>query len=320
MVTEMASASASAGEPVLSTRGLVKRFGALVAVDGLDLEVWPCTCVGLLGPNGAGKTTTVEILEGLQRPDGGEVRVLGLSWQQDADEIRQAIGVQLQVTEFYDKLTVFEVLRLFRALYVEGRDPEEVIDWVGLREKRDGRVATLSGGQKQRLALGCALISRPRLLFLDEPTTGLDPQARRRVWELVERFLSEGGTVLLTTHYMDEAERLCDQLVIVDEGRVVARGTPREMIARLGAESVVEFRPDPPQALTAERLAGLDGVREVRPGKELWTLVVTDTPLAIGGLFALAHECAARIEDLRTHRPTLEDVFVDLTGKHLRDG
>ncbi len=306
---------------VVRARGLVKRYGELVAVDGVDLEVHAGACLGVLGPNGAGKTTTIEVLEGLKQPDAGEVRVLGLDWRRSAQEIRGHIGVQLQATEFQEKLTVFEVLRMFRCFYDRGREPDEVIALVGLEEKRSSRVGALSGGQKQRLALGCALVNHPRILFLDEPTTGLDPQARRRVWEIVETFKGEGGTVLLTTHYMEEAERLSDDLVILDHGRVIARGSPRAIVASLEAESVVEFTPSggDPRPFPAQELRALDGVRSVRFEKESIVLSVTRTQAAIAGLFALAGRTGTALDDLRTHRPTLEDVFVSLTGKHLRD-
>jgi ABC-2 type transport system ATP-binding protein len=312
---------APTSEPVVVTRGLVKRYGALVAVNGIDLEARAGTTLGLLGPNGAGKTTTIEILEGLKPADEGEVRVLGLDWKHSAAEIRHEIGVQLQATEFQEKLQVVEVLRMFRAFYRRARDLDEIVGWIGLEEKRQSRVGTLSGGQKQRLALGCALLSRPRVLFLDEPTTGLDPQARRRVWELVEAFVAEGGTVLLTTHYMEEAERLCDDLVIVDQGRVIARGSPRSIVASLGADSVVEFEAadDGAPPFAEAELAALPGVRSVRFEKERVVLTVTRSQEAIAGLFALAERRSRALSDLRTHRATLEDVFVMLTGKHLRD-
>ena len=308
------------GERALVARGLVKRFGDVTAVDGLDLELAAGTCLGLLGPNGAGKTTTIEMLEGLKAPDAGEIRVLGLSWKDSAAQIRAAIGVQLQATEFQEKLTVFETLRMFRAFYDDVRSEEEAIRFVGLEEKRDARVGTLSGGQKQRLALATALLNRPKVLFLDEPTTGLDPQARRRVWELVHAFKQEGGTVLLTTHYMDEAEQLCDDLAIVDHGKVIARGSPRAVIDSLGAESVVEFTlaAGTPELELAE-LGALAGVSSVRREVERVVLSVTRTQDAIAALFALCARRSAPIEDLRTHRPTLEDVFVSLTGKPLRD-
>jgi ABC-2 type transport system ATP-binding protein len=300
----------------------VKRYGDLVAVDGIDLEVRRGHCLAVLGPNGAGKTTTIEILEGLKPPDAGEVRVLGRAWDGHAREIQERIGVQLQETEFQDKISVAELLRMFRSFYRDGLDLDSVIETVGLEEKRDAHVKTLSGGQKQRLALGCALLNRPEILFLDEPTTGLDPQARRRVWDVVEEFKSGGGTVVLTTHYMEEAERLADDVMIVDRGRVIARGSPAAIIASLEAESVVSFSlaGADPREVTEDELGGLDGVRSVRYEGGAITLSVVHTQDVIAGLFALLERRGLVLEDLRTHRPTLEDVFVSLTGKHLRDG
>jgi ABC-2 type transport system ATP-binding protein len=238
---------------------LVKRYGDVVAVDGLSFVVNRGECFGLLGPNGAGKTTTIEILEGLLEPDAGDVDVLGLTWQEHEGELRQRLGVQLQETQLGDKLTVEETLRLFRSFYHRGRTLDELLRIVELESKRHSWVGRLSGGQKQRLAVACALAGDPDLLFLDEPTTGLDPQSRRQLWALLAHFRQQGGTILLTTHYMDEAETLCDRVAIVDHGKVIAEGPPPELIAALGAPKVV------------------------------------------------------------THQGTLEDVFVALTGRHLRE-
>ncbi|HVS20046.1 MAG TPA: ABC transporter ATP-binding protein [Planctomycetota bacterium] len=300
---------------------MVKRYGDLTAVDGLDLEVERGTCLGLLGPNGAGKTTTIEMLEGLKRPDAGELAILGLDWQRDARAIRAAIGVQLQETDLLAKLTVAETVRMFRAFYTDTRTIDEVLDIIGLQEKRDARVDDLSGGQKQRLALGCAMVHRPEILFLDEPTTGLDPQARRRMWEVIEDFLAGGGTVLLTTHYMEEAERLSQRVLIVDHGRAIASGTPREVIESLGAENIVELglgdQDGQPDDAT---LLALPGVASVTSDNGHLRLSVTDTQACLAALLALLDARGLAVEDLRTHRPTLEDVFVALTGKHLRDG
>jgi len=310
----------------IRARGLVKRYGTLVAVDGIDLEVERGSCLGLLGPNGAGKTTTIEMLEGLKTPDAGEIEILGRSWGAAGDQIRQRIGVQLQETDLLAKLTVLETLRLFASLYRAPRAVGEVLTQIGLDEKRRTRVDALSGGQKQRLAIGCALVSRPEVLFLDEPTTGLDPQARRHLWEVVEEFKEGGGTVLLTTHYMEEAERLSDRVVIVDRGQVIAEGTPREVIDSLGAENIVELRlragegQPLPLHLDDAALLALPGVSAVARDDHALRLSVTDTQRSLGALLALLRERGQEVEDLRTHRPTLEDVFVTLTGKHLRDG
>ena len=300
--------------------GLVKRFDDLVAVNGLDLEVRTGSCLALLGPNGAGKTTAIEMIEGLQRPDAGTIEVLGRTWTTDADGIRARIGVQLQETRLQEKVTARETLTLFRSFYHSGRDVDETLELVGLTEKRDARVENLSGGQHQRLTLACALVSRPELLFLDEPTTGLDPQARRRVWEIVEAFKGEGGTVLLTTHYMEEAERLAEEVVIVDAGQVIALGTPAAVIADLHADSIVELFPAEGADLDEADLAGLPGVGEVRREGAAFTLVSSDTQASVGALLAHLAERGVRLESLQTHAPTLEDVFVALTGKHLRDG
>ncbi|HEY3746992.1 MAG TPA: ABC transporter ATP-binding protein [Gemmatimonadaceae bacterium] len=216
--------------PALRVQGLRKSYSDVVAVDGLDLEVRAGECFGLLGPNGAGKTTTIEICEGLLTADSGSVEVLGRRWETDADDLRELLGIQLQDTQLSEKLTVDETLTLFQSFYRDARDVGEVIDQVELGEKRQSRVGGLSGGQKQRLAVACALVGNPQLLFLDEPTTGLDPVSRRGLWDLIAKFQAEGKTIVLTTHYMEEAERLCDRVAIVDHGHVIALGAPQELI------------------------------------------------------------------------------------------
>ena len=225
--------------PAVRCEHLKKRYSDVVAVDGLSLTVERGECFGLLGPNGAGKTTTIEILEGLLTPDAGDVDVLGLRWADHQGELRQRLGIQLQETQLGDKLTVEETLRLFRSFYTRGRTIDELIGIVELESKRTSRVGKLSGGQKQRLSFACAIAGDPDLLFLDEPTTGLDPQSRRQLWTLLDQFRSRGGTILLTTHYMDEAEFLCDRVAIVDHGRIIAQGTPKELIAQLGAPKII---------------------------------------------------------------------------------
>ena len=239
--------------------GLVKRYADVVAVDGLSFDVARGECFGLLGPNGAGKTTTVEILEGLLVPDAGDVEILGLRWKTSERSLRERLGIHLQETQLNDKLTVEEMLRLFRSFYRRGRPVSELLQIVELESKRASRVGALSGGQKQRLSLACAVAGDPDLLFLDEPTTGLDPQSRRQLWDVLGHFRAGGGTILLTTHYMDEAQTLCDRVAIVDHGKLIALGTPQELIASLAAPRVV------------------------------------------------------------VHHGTLEDVFMSLTGRHLRD-
>jgi ABC-2 type transport system ATP-binding protein len=299
------------------TRGLVKRYGDLVAVDGVDLRARAGTCLGVLGPNGAGKTTTIEILEGLTRADAGEALIFGETWDAGGRALRQRIGVQLQETNLPPKLTVLEALQVFASFYEAPRPVFEVLGLVGLDEKRHARIASLSGGQHQRLALGCAVIGDPDLLFLDEPTTGLDPQARRRVWEIVEQFKASGRTVLLTTHYMDEAERLADDLVILDQGRIISEGTPQEIIRSLGAENVISVEVDGDFDLAA--LGLLEGVLEARVDAGRAELQVARTDEVLPRVVAAVREAGTRIEDLHVHRPTLEDVFVTLTGRHIRD-
>ena len=300
--------------------GLRKAYGDVVAVDGLDLEVPAGECFGLLGPNGAGKTTTIEICEGLTAQDAGTVELLGLRWETDARELRQRLGVQLQETQLSEKLTVDETLHLFRSFYRQGPPVRDVIAMVQLEEKRNSRVGGLSGGQKQRLAMACALVGDPDLLFLDEPTTGLDPQARRQVWDLIERFKSEGRNVILTTHYMDEAERLCDRVAVMDHGKIIALGTPRELIASIGAEHMVEFSVAEGSAtVDLVALEKLDGVRVARSENGGYAMQVSELHRAVAALF---DELAGRripLTELRTHSATLEDVFVSLTGRHLRD-
>jgi len=307
--------------PALLVRNLHKSFKDVKAVDGLDLEVRAGECFGLLGPNGAGKTTTIEICEGLTTADSGDVQVLGMRWATDGSRLRQRLGIQLQETQLSDKLTVSETLSLFRSFFNQGPDVATVIALVQLQEKRNARVGGLSGGQKQRLALACALVGHPELLFLDEPTTGLDPQARRQLWDLIEQFRRAGRTIVLTTHYMDEAERLCDRVGIMDRGRIIALGTPRELIASTGVEHVVEFTAPTNGQPSMDRaaLARVDGVRDVREQAGGILVHVTELHRAVPALLAEIARQGGNLTELRTHSATLEDVFVGLTGRHLRD-
>jgi ABC-2 type transport system ATP-binding protein len=309
----------------LSLRGLRKAYADVLAVDGLDLEVMRGECFGLLGPNGAGKTTTIEICEGLTAADAGEVRLLGRNWHTDANALRQRIGIQLQETQFPDKLTVEETLRLFRSFYHRGIAVDESIRIAQLEEKRRARVGSLSGGQKQRLAMACALVGDPELLFLDEPTTGLDPQARRHLWDLVDELKRAGRTIILTTHYMDEAQRLCDRVAIMDHGRIIAQGTPLQLIASTGGDHIVEFAIAGQEdrqgdaALPAALLTGLGGVQSHRLDAGLHQLAVSELHTSVPRIFAALEERGLQLSEFRTHSATLEDVFVGLTGRTLRD-
>jgi ABC-2 type transport system ATP-binding protein len=304
-------------------RDLRKRYesrtGPVDAVNGLDLEVETGECFGLLGPNGAGKTTTIEILEGLLAPTSGEVEILGRRWGEEDDALRQRLGISLQETRLAEKLTVLETLTLFRSFYARGLAPQQVLEQVGLTEKATAYVGKLSGGQRQRLAVACALVGDPELLFLDEPTTGLDPQSRRQLWDILRALGGQGRTVLITTHYMDEAERLCDRVAIVDHGRVIALGSPAELIARLGGEHLVEFALSDGQALAATALQALPEVVSVRHEEEAYSLAVTAPHIAIPALLQLLQQQNLQLARLTTRHASLEDVFVTLTGRHLRD-
>ena len=302
----------------ISCHTLTKRYGQQVAVDGIDLDIERGICFGLLGPNGAGKTTTVEMLEGLTRPDGGSIQLFGLSWGASHDqELRERIGVQLQDTQLADKLHVDEVIQLFRSFYSHGREVDEVLNLVELIEERNKQYHKLSGGQKQRLALGCALAGHPDLLFLDEPTTGLDPRARRALWAVVERFRGDGGTVLLTTHYMEEAAALCDEIAVMDRGRIIARGSPRSLIDGLGLVQFVEFETG--QALDAERLLALPDVQEVkRRGPHVRLRAARQIGALREVLTELERQSIAPV-GLSTHQATLDDVFLHLTGRPLSE-
>jgi ABC-2 type transport system ATP-binding protein len=302
----------------LSCSRLVKRYTDVTAVDGIDLEVRTGECFGLLGPNGAGKTTTVEIFEGLTKPDGGVVEVLGERWGKGHDRaLRNRFGVQLQETQLAEKLTVKETVQLFRSFYTHGLDVESIINLVELNEKRDARVGKLSGGQKQRLAIACAMAGDPDLIFLDEPTTGLDPQARLKLWDIVEQFRARGGSIVLTTHYMEEAARLCDRVAVMDHGHVIALGTPAELIESLGADQIVEFSIK--GSVEEESLESMQGVRGVRATKDGYALTVSDIATALPALLAEIERAHAELVSLTTHQATLEDVFVSLTGRMLRD-
>ena len=305
----------------IECRDLRKTYdGKVEAVRGLSLRIEAGECFGLLGPNGAGKTTTIEILEGLLQPTGGEVTILGRRWQENPRELREWLGISLQETRLSEKLTVRETIELFASFYREPRSADDVLRDLQLGEKVDSWVGKLSGGQRQRLAVATALVGNPKVLFLDEPTTGLDPQSRRQLWDIIRDFQKKGGTVLLTTHYMDEAERLCDRLAIVDHGRIIAEGTPADLIARLGGHHVVEFEVSGDSTRDAlECWRQLPGVEAVHHDNGLVSLTVHAPHLTIPALLDAVEQMGRALEHLTTRQASLEDVFVRLTGRHLRD-
>ena len=302
-------------------RDLRKTYdGKVEAVRGLSLEIQPGECFGLLGPNGAGKTTTIEILEGLLDATSGEVTIFGRTWKENEREMREWLGISLQETRLSEKLSVRETIELFASFYREPSPTDEVLEELQLTEKADSWVGKLSGGQRQRLAVATALVCNPRILFLDEPTTGLDPQSRRQLWDIIRAFQRQGGTVLLTTHYMDEAERLCDRLAIVDHGQIIAEGSPADLINRLGGHHVVEFSVSGgPNGAASATWRALPSVESVRAEEGMIALNVKQPHLTIPALLEAIDKAGGQLQHLTTRQASLEDVFVRLTGRHLRE-
>lgn len=312
-------ANADSSSPAVTARGLVKRYNnRVVALDGIDLTVFSGECFALLGPNGAGKTTTIEILVGLLAPTGGEVRVLGTAWGKDDHALRSRIGVLLQEARFPDRLTVKEVVSLFRSFYPRGREVPSVLRETGLEEKANAWTSRLSGGQRQRLALACALVGDPELLVLDEPTTGLDPQARLAFGDAIRGYRERGKTVLVTTHYMEEAERLCDRVAVIDRGKVIALGTPGELIGSLGGAMVVEVSFSAGD-IGDEAVRGVPGVRAVRRENGAILVTADEAHVTVPALLDLARDRSAVLARLTIRHATLEDVYVSLTGRRLLD-
>lgn len=303
--------------PAIEVADLVKIYGELRAVDGVSFSVSPGQVFGLLGPNGAGKSTTVEMIEGLRRPDSGCISVLGIDVVRQPERVKEIIGVQLQTTAFYKQLSPRRLLRLFGSFFKKALPPEQLIAWVNLEEKADAPSVALSGGQRQRLAIAVALVNDPQVVFLDEPTTGLDPQARRSLWDVISRLRAEGKTVLLTTHYLEEAEHLCDRLVIIDHGKIIAGGTPDGLIHEHFERASVEFFDDP--KLTHKRLAALPGADNVQQANGRTTIRSGDVTVTARAILRAADELGVALRGFSVNSATLEDVFLKLTGKHLRE-
>jgi ABC-2 type transport system ATP-binding protein len=302
---------------VVEVENLVKRYDKVEALRGVSFDVREGEVFGLLGPNGAGKTSTVEILEGLRTPDGGRVAVCGLDPERSGPRFKQEIGAVLQSTALPEKLRVIEALRLFASFYTRRRDPNELLKRFGLEEKRTAFYMHLSGGQKQRLALALALVNEPRVLFLDEPTAGLDPQVRREMYDIIEELKREGKTILLTTHYIEEAERLCDRVAVIDQGKLIALGTPRELKQRSAGTTRIEVRLVKSESDGA--LQKLDGVADCRESEGTYVLHSTSVPQTIVALVKHLEARGNELTSLEIATPSLEDVFIELTGKRLRD-
>jgi ABC-2 type transport system ATP-binding protein len=313
-----AGARVDAGpEAVLSVEGLTKRYGKLLAVDGVSFAVHGGETFGILGPNGAGKTTTLEIIEGLRSPDAGRITLFGLDAVRKRRAMQERIGVQLQSQALWPDLTVEETLKTFRALFRRKVPVEGLLERFSLVDKRRSLVRELSGGQKQRLSVATALVNDPEAVFLDEPTTGLDPQARHSFWDLIRDMQREGKTVIVTTHYMEEAEALCQRVAIMDQGRIMALDTPRQMIRELAFDNTVECSFDGP--VERERLLALPAVRDVRSEDGAYFLFTNDVSATLAGLMGLTDDNGQRVQGLQVRTATLEDVFISLTGRRLRD-
>jgi ABC-2 type transport system ATP-binding protein len=303
--------------PILQVENLFKRYGEVEAVRGVSFSVEEGEVFGLLGPNGAGKTSTIEILEGLRTADAGTATVCGYNPQVDANALKHEIGATLQATSLPDKLRALDALRLFASFYKRGRNPQDLLNRFGLEEKRNSFYGQLSGGQKQRLALAMALINDPKVLFLDEPTAGLDPQVRREIYDIIEELRRERKTILLTTHYIEEAERLCDRVAIIDHGRVIALGTPRELRQRSGNKTRIEVRLAKPVADGALKI--LEGVTEAREVDGSYVIHTQRPPQAIVSIVKHLEAESNELVSLEIFTPSLEDVFIELTGRRLRD-
>jgi ABC-2 type transport system ATP-binding protein len=304
-------------QEIIKVQGLVKRYGDFTAVDGSEFSVHKGEVFGLLGPNGAGKTTTLEMLVGLRKPDEGTAIVGGFDITRELDRVKEVIGVQLQSTTLFELLTVEEILHLYGSFYREHISIPDLIKDMLLTEKKNSRIKGMSGGQKQRLAIALALVHDPQIIFLDEPTTGLDPQARRTLWDIILRLKDRGKTVVLTTHYMDEAHVLCDRIAIMDQGKLIALDTPSELVKNLQSDSAVEFRFDEEADVVLEEI---EAVKQVGSQKDVHILYTDNLQKTLTSLIAIASEKELKLVDLQTRTATLEDVFIHMTGRRLREG
>lgn len=313
-------------QPVIEVKGMVKRYGKFTAVDGIDFQVQQGEIFGLLGPNGAGKTTTMEMIEGLRIPDGGTAKVAGFDTRTHLSKVKEVIGVQLQSTSLFDLLKVKEITKMYASFYPHSVPIEPLLDSVLLKEKLNDRVKNLSGGQKQRLAIALALVNDPLVVFLDEPTTGLDPQARRTLWDIILSLKDQGKTIVLSTHYMDEAKILCDRICLMDLGKVIALDTPEQLIRSLESESAIEFRLEGHEKLSNENkisfikeLERIEAVKQVEVRKDVYVLHTNQLQSGLTRLIQLATDKQFQITDLQTRTATLEDVFIHMTGRSLRE-
>ena len=304
-------------ENMIEVKSLVKKYGNFTAVNGIDFTVGKGEIFGLLGPNGAGKSTTLEMMVGLRKPDGGTAIIGGFDISRDLNKVKEVIGIQLQSTTLFELLTVEEILRLYGSFYQKNVSIPELIEEVSLTEKSKSRIKTLSGGQKQRLAIALALVHDPWILFLDEPTTGLDPQARRTLWDIVLKLKEKGKTTVLTTHYMDEAHVLCDRIAIMDQGNLIALDTPSGLVKSLESDSAVEFRFE--GDFLTDELESLDGVKQVGKNKDTYVIYTDDLQVTLISLIQLTSMKNLKLTDLQTRTSTLEDVFIHMTGRSLRE-
>jgi ABC-2 type transport system ATP-binding protein len=323
---EAIQAAGEAGGPIIEAAGLLKRYGAHTAVNGVSFAVMRGEVFGLLGPNGAGKTTTMEMIEGLRRPDGGTAKVAGFDTQKELRKVKEVIGVQLQSTSMFDLLKVKEIVRMYASFYPKSLPVEPLLEAMILKEKMNDRVKHLSGGQKQRLAIALALVNDPQVVFLDEPTTGLDPQARRTLWDIILRLKEQGKTIVLSTHYMEEAHVLCDRICLMDQGKVIALDTPQRLVRSLRSDSAVEFRvpgyeslPEAERVRIVQLLQSVAEVKQVDRRKDVFILYTDDLQASLIDFIGKTGAEGVPYAELQTRTATLEDVFIHMTGRSLRE-